>query len=181
MLPREFCILNPLRGSIFGQYQQHLPSVVVMYVCMQYPSTKDSKLGTQTATLSVRCGHALWSEAVMLDFYFQTFALSYWGTCMLFTSLNLLRWVEMGSKRIIRDMEVIQRNYHHFRKWYSVYGDQMAAMCKLLSFASIILAIFTVLCCTDSWEIYMSDSQKSETWDQRLRASVNGRQEKCSN
>ena len=27
----------------------------------------------------------------------------------------------------------------------------------------------------------MSDSQKSRTWDRGLRASVNGRQEKCSN
>ena len=73
---------------------------------MQYPSTKDSKLGTQTATLVVGCGHAPWSEAVMFDLNSQTFALSYWGTCMLFTSLNLLRWVKMGSKRIIHDTEV---------------------------------------------------------------------------
>ena len=73
---------------------------------MQYPSTKDSKLGTQTATLSVWCGHAPWTEAVMIDLYYQTFALSYWGTYMLFTCLNLLRWVKMGSERIIRDTEV---------------------------------------------------------------------------
>ena len=35
------------------------------HVCTQYPSTKDSKLGTQTATLVVRCGHAPWSEAIL--------------------------------------------------------------------------------------------------------------------
>ena len=66
--PREFWILKPLRSVLklfFGHHQQHLSLVVIMYVCMQYPSTKDGKLGTQTATLSVRCGHAPWSEAVL--------------------------------------------------------------------------------------------------------------------
>ena len=54
MLPREFLTFKASQvcsEAIFGHYQQHLivfmvAMVVVMYVCTQYPFTKDGKLGT---------------------------------------------------------------------------------------------------------------------------------------
>ena len=64
--------------AIFGHY--HLSTALVFSssnVCMQYSSTNDGKLGKQTTTLAGGCGHAPWSEAVMIDLNSQMFTLFY--------------------------------------------------------------------------------------------------------
>ena len=49
------------------------------------------------------------------------------------------RWVKTGSER---DMEVYEEIATiRGSAWYSVYGDQRAAVCKLPSFASLILVV----------------------------------------
>ena len=46
-----------------------------------------------------------------------------------------------GLRQAQNVLYVIQKYMKKLRKWYSVYGDQMAAMCKVLSFASVILDV----------------------------------------
>ena len=64
----------------------------------------------------------------------------------------------------------IQRNWQHLQKWYSVYEYRMADVCKLLSFSSIILTI-SLYCIGTSWEVDMSELQRSKNCDQELQAS----------